>query len=69
MSGIADTYSLAAQEHKHSAPSSNITILLTSTKWLTIENPVASVAEAVECILADGLETAMNRFNRRGAGL
>jgi len=29
---------------------------------------VANVAEAVECILTDGIETAMNRFNRRGAG-
>jgi len=34
-----------------------------------IKAAVAGVAEAVECILKDGLETAMNRFNRRGAGL
>ena len=34
-----------------------------------IKTAVASVAEAVECLLKDGLETAMNRFNRRGAGL
>jgi PTH1 family peptidyl-tRNA hydrolase len=30
---------------------------------------VANVAEAVECILKDGIETAMNRFNKRGTGL
>ena len=35
----------------------------------TIQTAVASVAEAVECLLTDGLEIAMNRFNRRGAGL
>jgi PTH1 family peptidyl-tRNA hydrolase len=34
-----------------------------------IKTAVASVAEAVECILTDGMEIAMNRFNRRGAGL
>jgi PTH1 family peptidyl-tRNA hydrolase len=34
-----------------------------------IKTAVANVAEAVECILTDGLEAAMNRFNRRGAGL
>jgi PTH1 family peptidyl-tRNA hydrolase len=30
-----------------------------------IQTAVTGVAEAVECILADGLEAAMNRFNRR----
>ena len=34
-----------------------------------IKTAVANVAEAVECLLKDGLATAMNRFNRRGAGL
>jgi PTH1 family peptidyl-tRNA hydrolase len=34
-----------------------------------IQTSVISVAEAVECILTDGLEAAMNRFNRRGTGL
>jgi len=34
-----------------------------------IESSVTGVAEAVECILKDGIEIAMNRFNRRGAGL
>lgn len=34
-----------------------------------VKTAVASVAEAVECILTDGIETAMNRFNRRGPGL
>jgi PTH1 family peptidyl-tRNA hydrolase len=34
-----------------------------------IQTTVARVAEAVECILKDGIEIAMNRFNRRGAGL
>ena len=34
-----------------------------------IQSSVASVAEAVERILTDGIEIAMNRFNRRGAGL
>ena len=34
-----------------------------------IKTAVAGVAEAVECILKDGIEIAMNRFNRRGAGL
>jgi PTH1 family peptidyl-tRNA hydrolase len=33
-----------------------------------IKTAVANAAEAVECILKDGMETAMNRFNRRGAG-
>lgn len=33
-----------------------------------IKTTMASVAEAVECLLTDGLETAMNRFNRRGTG-
>lgn len=31
----------------------------------TIQTATANVADALECILADGLETAMNRFNRR----
>jgi len=30
-----------------------------------IKAAVANVTEAVECLLKDGLETAMNRFNRR----
>ena len=34
-----------------------------------IKTAVVNVAKAVECILADGLEIAMNRFNRRGTGL
>ena len=34
-----------------------------------VKTAVAGVAEAVECLLTDGLESAMNRFNRRGAGL
>ena len=34
-----------------------------------IKTAVANVAEAVECVLIDGLELAMNRFNRLGAGL
>ena len=34
-----------------------------------VKAAVSSVAEAVECLLTDGLEAAMNRFNRRGAGL
>jgi PTH1 family peptidyl-tRNA hydrolase len=34
-----------------------------------IKTAVANVAEAVECLITDGLETAMNRFNKRGAGL
>jgi PTH1 family peptidyl-tRNA hydrolase len=34
----------------------------------TIKAAIASVAEAAECLLKDGLETAMNRFNRRGTG-
>ena len=34
-----------------------------------IKTAMAGVAEAVECLLTDGLETAMNRYNRRGAGL
>jgi PTH1 family peptidyl-tRNA hydrolase len=34
-----------------------------------IKTAVANVAEAVECLLADGLETAMNRFNKRGTGI
>jgi len=33
-----------------------------------IQTAVASVAEAVECILKEGMETAMNKFNKRGAG-
>ena len=31
-----------------------------------IQTAVANVAEAAECILKDGFEIAMNRFNRRG---
>jgi PTH1 family peptidyl-tRNA hydrolase len=34
-----------------------------------IQPSVIRVAEAIECMLKDGIETAMNRFNRRGAGL
>lgn len=34
-----------------------------------IQTAVTGVAEAVECILADGLETAMNMFNKRGTGI
>jgi PTH1 family peptidyl-tRNA hydrolase len=34
-----------------------------------VKTAVAGVAEAVECLLSDGIETAMNRFNKRGAGL
>ena len=34
-----------------------------------VKAAVASAAEAVECLLTDGLEAAMNRFNKRGAGL
>jgi len=34
-----------------------------------VQTAIISVAEAVESIITDGLETAMNRFNRRGAGL
>ena len=34
-----------------------------------IKTAVASVAEAVECLLTDGIEIAMNRFNKRGASL
>ena len=33
-----------------------------------IQSSVTSVAEAIECILKDGIKIAMNRFNRRGAG-
>lgn len=35
----------------------------------TIKTAVASVADAVECLITEGLEAAMNRFNRRGTGL
>lgn len=34
-----------------------------------IKTAVTNVAEAIECLLRDGLEAAMNRFNRRGVGL
>jgi len=34
-----------------------------------IKTAVANVAEAIEYILKDGIEIAMNRFNRRRAGL
>jgi len=34
-----------------------------------IKTAVSSVAEVVECILKDGIEIAMNRFNKRGTGL
>jgi PTH1 family peptidyl-tRNA hydrolase len=34
-----------------------------------IKTAVANVAEAVECLLADGLEATMNRFNKRGTGI
>lgn len=33
-----------------------------------IKTAVINVAEAVECLLQDGLEGAMNRFNKRGKG-
>jgi PTH1 family peptidyl-tRNA hydrolase len=33
-----------------------------------IKTAVANVAEAVECILKDGIEIAMNSFNKRGTG-
>jgi peptidyl-tRNA hydrolase, PTH1 family len=34
-----------------------------------VKAAVASAAEAVECLLTDGLEAAMSRFNKRGTGL
>lgn len=33
-----------------------------------IKTALAGVADAAECLLTEGLETAMNRYNRRGAG-